>query len=80
MMVVNVVLKAMEMIHSDNSSPALPGFGSTPMVRQPRVTYYSFLLSNVDEDNQVIDATEQFISRFYHDLWVQNTNASFGSS
>ncbi|CAH1422655.1 unnamed protein product [Lactuca virosa] len=80
MMAVNAVLKAMEMIHSDNSSPALPGFGSTPMVRQLRVTDSPFPLSSVDEDNQVNDAAEQFISRFYHDLRVQNTNASFGSS
>ncbi|KAL7605354.1 uncharacterized protein LOC111907928 [Lactuca sativa] len=80
MMAVNAVFKAMEMIHSDNSSPALPGFGSTPMVRQLRVTDSPFPLSSVDEDNQVNDAAEQFISRFYHDLRVQNTNASFGSS
>ncbi|PWA37185.1 hypothetical protein CTI12_AA592880 [Artemisia annua] len=62
------VLKAMEMIHSENVSPALPGFGRSPMVRQLRVTDSPFPLSNVDEDSHVDDAAEEFINRFYNDL------------
>lgn len=83
MMAVNAaVLKAMEMIHSETSSPALPGFGRSPMVRQLRVTDSPFPLSSVeDEDNHVDEAAEQFISRFYNDLRRQNTKAAaFGSS
>ncbi|KAI3766575.1 hypothetical protein L2E82_16639 [Cichorium intybus] len=81
MMVVNaVVLNAMEMIHSETASPALPGFGRSPMVRQLRVTDSPFPLSSLHEDNQVDEAAEQFISRFYNDLRRQNTKASFGSS
>nr|GEW29070.1 hypothetical protein [Tanacetum cinerariifolium] len=58
----------MEMIHSENVSPALPGFGRSPMVRQLRVTDSPFPLSNVDEDSHVDDAAEEFINRFYNDL------------
>ncbi|PWA89260.1 hypothetical protein CTI12_AA107950 [Artemisia annua] len=70
MMAVNAaVLKAMEIIHSENASPALPGFGRSPMVRQLRVTDSPFPLSSVDEDSHVVDeAAEQFINRFYNDL------------
>ncbi|GJZ24072.1 nucleotide-binding alpha-beta plait domain-containing protein [Tanacetum coccineum] len=70
MMAVNAaVLKAMEMIHSENASPALPGFGRSPMVRQLRVTDSPFPLSSMDEDSHVVDeAAEQFINRFYNDL------------
>ncbi|CAI9281149.1 unnamed protein product [Lactuca saligna] len=74
------VLKAVEMIHSETASPALPGFGRSPMVRQLRVTDSPFPLSSVHDDNQVDEAAEQFISRFYNDLRRQNTKASFGSS
>nr|XP_043618079.1 uncharacterized protein LOC122589823 [Erigeron canadensis] len=77
------VLKAMEMIQSENSSPALPGFGRSPMVRQLRVTDSPFPLNNSvdDEDSHVVDeAAEKFINRFYKDLRRQNANAtsSFG--
>ncbi|KAI3766572.1 hypothetical protein L2E82_16636 [Cichorium intybus] len=80
MMAINAVLKAMQTIHSQNSSPALPGFGSTPTVRQLRVTDSPFPLSSMGEDNQVNEEAEQFISRFYNDLQLQNTKASFGPS
>ncbi|KAF5793290.1 hypothetical protein HanXRQr2_Chr09g0415791 [Helianthus annuus] len=75
MIVVNAaVLKAMEMInHSEAASPALPGFGRSPVVRQLRVTDSPFPLSSVDEDNHVDEAAEQFISRFYNDLRRENT-------
>ncbi|KAI3727257.1 hypothetical protein L1987_67069 [Smallanthus sonchifolius] len=62
------VLKAMEVIHSETASPALPGFGRTPVVRQLRVTDSPFPVNNVDEDNRVDEAAERFISRFYNDL------------
>ncbi|KAK1434139.1 hypothetical protein QVD17_11057 [Tagetes erecta] len=62
------VLKAMEMIHSETASPALPGFGRSPVVRQLRVTDSPFPVSNVEEDNHVDEAAERFISRFYSDL------------
>ncbi|KAI3727256.1 hypothetical protein L1987_67068 [Smallanthus sonchifolius] len=71
------VLKAMEMIHSEMASPALPGFGRSPVVRQLRVTDSPFPLSSVqDEDCHVDEAAEQFISRFYNDLRRQNTNVT----
>ncbi|KAL4583840.1 hypothetical protein LXL04_008425 [Taraxacum kok-saghyz] len=77
MMAVNAVLQAMEMIQSENSSPALPGFGSTPVVRQLRVTDSPFPLSStVEEDNQVNEAADHFISRFYKELRLQNSKAS----
>ncbi|PWA41143.1 hypothetical protein CTI12_AA556370 [Artemisia annua] len=64
MMAVNAaVLKAMEIIRSENASPALPGFGRSPLVRQLRVTDSPFPLSSVDEDSHVVDeAAEQFIN------------------
>ncbi|MFS8000115.1 hypothetical protein Hanom_Chr12g01174581 [Helianthus anomalus] len=65
------VIKAMEMIHSEATSPALPGFGRSPMVRQLRVTDSPFPLSSVDEDNHVDEEAERFIIRFYHDLQRQ---------
>ncbi|KAI3786096.1 hypothetical protein L1987_45223 [Smallanthus sonchifolius] len=62
------VLKAMEVIHSETASPALSGFGRSPVVRQLRVTDSPFPVNNVDEDNHVDEAAERFISRFYNDL------------
>ncbi|GJU75875.1 hypothetical protein Tco_1272945 [Tanacetum coccineum] len=81
-MAINAVLmKAMALVHSENASPALPRFGRSPMVRQPRVTDSPFpLSSSVDEDSHVVDeAAEKFINRFYNDLRRQNTKASFDS-
>ncbi|XP_076932175.1 uncharacterized protein LOC143597589 [Bidens hawaiensis] len=82
MMAVNVaVLKAMEMIHSETTSPVLPGFGRSPVVRQLRVTDSPFPLSSVDEDSHVDEAAEKFISWFYNDLRRQNNNnVTFSSS
>ena len=76
------VLKALEMIQSETSSPELPGFGRSPGVRQLRITDSPFPLSGVDEDEggYVDEAAEQFISRFYKDLKLQNSKASFSSS
>ncbi|CAN4089012.1 unnamed protein product [Withania somnifera] len=71
------VMKALEMIQSANASPAnnLPGFGRTPMVRQLRITDSPFPLKDVEEDSQVDEAAEKFISRFYRDLMRQASPA-----
>lgn len=73
---VQAVLKALEMMHSQapspSPSPALPGFGKSPMVRQLRITDSPFPLRDVDEDSQVDEAAEKFIQKFYKDLRLQN--------
>ena len=46
-----VILKALEMLTSAPASPALPGFGKSPMVRQLRITDSPFPLSNGEEDS-----------------------------
>ncbi|KAI3737657.1 hypothetical protein L2E82_27666 [Cichorium intybus] len=66
------VMKALEMLTSTTASPALPGFGKSPMVKQLRITDSPFPLSNGDEDGHVDDAAERFIMRFYNDLRRQN--------
>jgi hypothetical protein len=67
----------LEMLNNDQTiveaSPALPGFGRSPMVRQLRVTDSPFPLRNDDEkDNQVDKAAEDFINRFYSQLRRQD--------
>ncbi|KAK2425255.1 hypothetical protein QL285_035518 [Trifolium repens] len=67
----------LEMLNNDQmiveASPALPGFGRSPMVRQLRVTDSPFPLKNDDEkDNQVDKAAEDFINRFYSQLRRQD--------
>ncbi|KAJ8560086.1 hypothetical protein K7X08_004144 [Anisodus acutangulus] len=64
------VLKALEMLQSETASPALPGFGRTPKVRQLRVTDSPFPLREVDVDliSHVNEKADEFISRFYRDL------------
>nr|GFA15055.1 hypothetical protein [Tanacetum cinerariifolium] len=81
-MAINAVLmKAMALVHSENASPALPGYGRSPMVRELRVTDSPFpLISSMDEDSHMVDeAAEKFISRFYNDLRRQNITATFDS-
>ncbi|KAL4583845.1 hypothetical protein LXL04_008430 [Taraxacum kok-saghyz] len=73
------VLKAMETIQSETASPALPGFGRSPMVTQLRVTDSPFPITCVDEDHHVDQAAEQFISRFYNHLRRQNMKAPLDS-
>ncbi|CAI9114203.1 OLC1v1014864C1 [Oldenlandia corymbosa var. corymbosa] len=73
---VQAVFKALELLNSGNVSPALPGFGKSPMVRQLRITDSPFPLKEVEEDNHVDEAAEEFISRFYRDLRRQNGFAS----
>ncbi|PNX89100.1 hypothetical protein L195_g045217 [Trifolium pratense] len=68
----------LEMLNNDQTivgaSPALPGFGRSPMVRQLRVTDSPFPLREDDEkDNDQVDkAAEDFISRFYSQLRGQD--------
>ncbi|XP_009600773.1 uncharacterized protein [Nicotiana tomentosiformis] len=62
------VMKALEMIQSETASPALPGFGRTPMVRQLRITDSPFPLRDVEENSHVDEAAEAFISKFYRNL------------
>ncbi|XP_057726045.1 uncharacterized protein LOC130941522 [Arachis stenosperma] len=55
------------------ASPALPGFGRSPMVRQLRVTDSPFPLYNDDKDDHQVDkAAEEFIKRFYKELRKQD--------
>ncbi|KAI3521538.1 hypothetical protein L1887_11009 [Cichorium endivia] len=61
-----------EMLTSATASPALPGFGKSPMVRQLRITDSPFPLSNGDEDSYVDEAAEKFIMKFYNDLRRQS--------
>ncbi|KAK7294251.1 hypothetical protein RJT34_17138 [Clitoria ternatea] len=74
---VNAVKAVLEMINNEGvveASPALPGFGRSPMVRQLRVTDSPFPLRGMDDDdkdNQVDKAAEEFIKRFYKDLRKQ---------
>ncbi|XP_022153652.1 uncharacterized protein LOC111021106 [Momordica charantia] len=57
----------------DAASPALPGFGRSPMVRQLRVTDSPFPVAGAgDEDSHVDKAAEEFINRFYKELRSQN--------
>ncbi len=54
------------------ASPALPGFGRSPMVRQLRITDSPFPLRDIDEDSVHVDkAAEEFIERFYKELRQQ---------
>ncbi|CAN4100138.1 unnamed protein product [Withania somnifera] len=63
------VWKALEMLQSETASPALPGFGRTPTVRQLRITDSPFPLTDAaDMITHVDDKADEFISRFYRDL------------
>lgn len=67
---------AVEMASSVAPSPALPGFGRTPTVRQLRITDSPFPFKGIEEDNHVDEAAEKFIMKFYRDLKKQNSLAS----
>ncbi|KAA8541755.1 hypothetical protein F0562_022907 [Nyssa sinensis] len=69
---VNAVKKMLEMLNSEAASPALPGFGRTPMVRQLRITDSPFPLQDVRADSHVDEAAEKFIMKFYNELRQQN--------
>ncbi|KAL1551578.1 hypothetical protein AAHA92_19400 [Salvia divinorum] len=68
---------ALEMMNGAAASPALPGFGPSPMVRQLRITDSPFPLCNVEEDNHVDEAAERFIMKFYSDLKRQSCKSPF---
>lgn len=74
-------VKAMlfEMLNNEapvEASPALPGFGQSPMVRQLRITDSPFPLRDAaDEDSHVDKAAEDFIEKFYRDLRLQKRMA-----
>ncbi|KAL2462617.1 hypothetical protein Fot_53854 [Forsythia ovata] len=68
----NAVVRTLEILNSATASPALPGFGKSPMVRQLRITDSPFPLQDVDEDNRVDEAAEKFIMKFCNDLRRQN--------
>ncbi|KAJ9692277.1 hypothetical protein PVL29_011370 [Vitis rotundifolia] len=73
---VNAVKAVLEMLNSEVASPALPGFGRSPMVRQLRITDSPFPLKEIDEDSEVDKAAEEFIQRFYNDLKKQKMDGS----
>lgn len=73
------------MLNSENSrvveaSPlvTLPGFGTSPVGRQLRVTDSPFPLKD-EGDSQVDKAAEEFIKKFYKDLNLQKTMALLDS-
>ncbi|GMY34353.1 DUF761 domain-containing protein [Fagus crenata] len=67
-----VVLEMMNNEGMVEASPALPGFGQSPMVRQLRITDSPFPLRDIDEDSVHVDkAAEEFIERFYKELRQQ---------
>ncbi|XP_034696445.1 uncharacterized protein LOC117922416 [Vitis riparia] len=73
---VNAVKAVLEMLNSEVASPALPGFGRSPMVRQLRITDSPFPLKDIDEDSEVDKAAEEFIERFYNELKKQKMDGS----
>ncbi|KAG8388361.1 hypothetical protein BUALT_Bualt02G0117800 [Buddleja alternifolia] len=71
-----VMVAALEIFYSAAASPALPGFGPSPMVRQLRITDSPFPLINIEDDNNHVDkAAEEFIMKFYKNLKRQNSMA-----
>ncbi|KAI3463306.1 hypothetical protein Pfo_019969 [Paulownia fortunei] len=76
----NMMAAALEIINSAAASPALPGFGPSPMVRQLRITDSPFPLRDIEEDSHVDEAAEEFIMKFYKDLKRQNSMAYLGYS
>ncbi|CAH9066436.1 unnamed protein product [Cuscuta epithymum] len=71
----NAVVKALEILHTETPSPALPGFGRTPVVRQLRITDSPFPVKDGDESGGQVDrAAEDFISQFYRSLRRQSND------
>ncbi|VFQ83219.1 unnamed protein product [Cuscuta campestris] len=66
----NAVVKALEVLHAAEApSPALPGFGRTPVVRQLRVSDSPYPIREAEEGGGQVDAAaEAFISKFYNAL------------
>ncbi|KAM1717441.1 hypothetical protein ACFX11_025274 [Malus domestica] len=71
MEMLNNDLLAVETVASVAASPVFPGFGKSPMVRQLRITDSPFPLREADEDSHVDKAAEEFIEKFYKNLWQQ---------
>jgi hypothetical protein len=74
---VNAVKAVLENMINNNeviveASPALPGFGRTPKVRQLRVTDSPFPLNDIETDAEVDKAADAFIKRFYLQLRKQD--------
>ncbi|KAG8380008.1 hypothetical protein BUALT_Bualt07G0148900 [Buddleja alternifolia] len=73
----DLMAAAVEMVNNEAASPALPGFGRTPKVRQLRITDSPFPLLGFNvEESQVDEAAEKFIMKFYKDLKRQSLMAS----
>lgn len=53
------------------ASPVLPGFGKSSMVRQLRIMDSPFPLRKADEESHIDKAAEEFIGKFYKNLWQQ---------
>ncbi|XP_047942944.1 uncharacterized protein LOC125189749 [Salvia hispanica] len=72
----DMMAAAVEIFSSAVASPALPGFGPSPLVRQLRITDSPFPLTDAEaeEDNYVDEAAEEFITKFYDDLKRQNSS------
>ncbi|KAG6398065.1 hypothetical protein SASPL_139516 [Salvia splendens] len=71
-----MLAEALEVFSSAAASPALPGFGPSPMVRQLRITDSPFPLCDAGEDNHHVDeAAERFIGKFYSDLKRQSSKS-----
>ncbi|CAA0837285.1 Unknown protein [Striga hermonthica] len=68
----------LETVESAEASPALPGFGRTPVVRQLRIADSPFPASWDEGSYPVDEAAEEFIMRFYRDLRRQNDVAQLG--
>ncbi|KAL7099915.1 hypothetical protein ACP275_09G116600 [Erythranthe tilingii] len=73
-----MVAAAFQIFHSASSSPALPGFGPSPMVRQLRITDSPFPIELENSNPHVDEAAEEFIIRFYNDLKKQNSMGYLG--
>ncbi|GFP85658.1 hypothetical protein PHJA_000709500 [Phtheirospermum japonicum] len=55
------------------ASPALPGFGPSPIGRQLRITDSPFPVGDFEDSQHVDEAAEEFIIKFYKDLRQQNS-------
>ncbi|KZV58826.1 hypothetical protein F511_18663 [Dorcoceras hygrometricum] len=75
----DLVAEALEIFSSATASPALSWFGPSPVVRQLRVTDSPYPLREIEEDNHVDEAAEEFIAKFYSDLKRQNSPTYSGS-
>ncbi|GJT42121.1 ARID DNA-binding domain-containing protein [Tanacetum coccineum] len=69
----DVIVNALEILKNATASPAMSRFGKSPMVKELRLTDSPFALNNGEEDgDQVDEAAEKFIMRFYNSLRGQN--------